>query len=84
MMLQLVPRLQNRRMHLLHRIPKLHSEPPKYVPLPRIVLCVHPRLHLLVINHTHAETPLRLGRVECRSGFLDFCKELLPVREGIA
>lgn len=84
MVLQLIPRLQNRRMHLLHRVPQLHSEPTQDIPLPRIVLCVHPRLYLLVINHAHPKRLLCLGRVECRASFLDLCKELLPVCEIFA
>ena len=49
MMLQFVPRLQNLRMHLLHRIPELLPEPIRHIPLPCIVLGVHPRLDLLVV-----------------------------------
>jgi hypothetical protein len=83
-MLQFIPRLQNRRMHLLHRIPQLHPEPTQDIPLPRIILCVHSRLHLLVINHAHPKRLLRLGCIECRAGFLDLCEELLPVCEILA
>jgi hypothetical protein len=70
MMLQLVPRLQNRRMHLLHAILQLHPKPTQNIMLPRIILGVHPRLHLLVINRT---LRTHLGRIERGAGFLDFC-----------
>ena len=71
-------------MHLLHRIPQLHPKPAQDIPLPRIVLRVHPRLHLLVVDHAHPERLLRLGRVECRARFFDLGQELLPVREVLA
>ena len=83
-MFELVPRLQDRRMHLLHRIAQLDPEPTQNVPLPRVVLGVHPRLHLLVIDDAHAETALRLRRVERRARFFDFGEELLPVCERVA
>ena len=83
-MLELIPRLQNRRMHLLHRIPQLDAKPTQYIPLPRIVLGVHPRLHLFIVHHTHPKAALRLRRVECRARFLDLGEELLPVCERVA
>ena len=83
-MLQVVPRLQYRRMHLLHRIPQLHPESTQDVPLPRIVLCIHPRLHLLVVDHAHPKRFLRVRRVERRPRLLDFRQQLLPVRERVS
>ena len=71
MVFELVPRLEDRRVHLLHRIAQLDTEPAQNVPLPRVVLGVHPRLHLLIIDHAHAETALRLRRVKRRSRLLD-------------
>ena len=71
-------------MHLLHRIPKFHPEPRQDVPLPRVVLGVHPRLHLLIIDDAHAKLLLRLRRVERRPRALDLRQELLPVCERVA
>ena len=34
MMFQIIPRLQYRRMHLLHRVPQLHSKPTEDISLP--------------------------------------------------
>jgi hypothetical protein len=39
---------------------------------PRIILGIHPRLHLLVINHTHSERLLHLGLIESGAGLLNF------------
>ena len=82
-MLELVPGLENRRMHLLHRDAQLSSEPVHDVPLPCIVLGINPRLDLLVVDNAHPETLLRLRGVERRTSFLDLCEELLPVRERV-
>lgn len=84
LMLEVVPRLENRRMHLLHRHAQLRPKPIHNVPLPRIVLGIDPRLDLLIVDDTHAEALLRLGRVERRSSFLDLSQELLPVRERVS
>jgi hypothetical protein len=83
-MLQVIARLEDRRVHLLHRIPKFHAEPREDVALPRVVLGVHARLHLLVINNADPELLLRLRRVERRARALDLRQELLPVRERVA
>ena len=71
-------------MHLLHRISELDAEATQDVPLPRVVLRVHARLHLLVVDHAHAERLLRLGRVERRTRLLDLRQQLLPVRERVS
>jgi hypothetical protein len=83
-MLELVPGLENRRMHLLHRHTQLGSEPVHNIPLPRVVLGINPRLDLLVVDDAHAEALLRLRGVERRTSFLDLCEELLPVRERVS
>jgi len=69
--------------HLLHRYAQLRAKPVHDIPLPRIVLGVNPRLHLLVVDDAHAEALLRLGGVERRMRFLDLHEELLPVRERV-
>ena len=84
MMLKLVPGLQNRRVHLLHRHAQLRSKPVHDIPLPRVVLRVHPRLDLFVIDDTYPEALLGLGSVERRPSFLDLRQELLPVRERVS
>ena len=71
-------------MHLLHRIPKLHAEPRENVSLPRVVLGVYARLHLLVIDDAHPELLLSLRRVERRARALDLRQELLPIGERVA
>jgi len=71
-------------MHLLHSVPKLDAEPRQDVALPRVVLCVHARLHLLVLDHAHAKLLPRLGRVERRARAFDLRQQLLPVRERVA
>lgn len=81
MMLELVPRLQNRRVHLLHRHTQLGPKPVHNIPLPRVILGINPRLDLFVVDDAHAEALLRLGRVERRPSLLDLSEELLPVRE---
>jgi hypothetical protein len=83
-MLELVPRLENRRMHLLHRHAQLGPKPVHNIPLPRVILRVYPRLDLLVVDDAHAEALLRLGRVERRPSLLDLGQELLPVRERVS
>jgi hypothetical protein len=83
-MLQIIPRLQNAGMHFFHRIAQFHPKPTQDLPLPCIVLRVHPRLHLLVVHHTHAtERPLRLARVEGRPRLLDLSEQLLPKGETV-
>lgn len=64
MMLQIIPGFQNRRVHLLHRVPQFDPELIKNILLPLIVLGIHPSLHLLIINHAYAKRFLRLGSVE--------------------
>lgn len=71
-------------MHLLHRVPQLHPKPAQNIPLPSIILRVHPRLHLLVIDHADAERFLRLRGIERRARLLDLGEELLPVRERVS
>lgn len=83
-MLELVARLEDRRVHLLHCVPELDPEPTQDVALPRVVLGVHARLHLLVVDDADAERLLRLGRVERRPRLLDFGEELLPIGERVA
>jgi hypothetical protein len=80
---ELVPRLEDRRVHFLHCIAKLDAKPGQNIALPRVVLCVHTRLHLLVIHDAHAEFLLRLRRVEHRTRALDLGQKLLPVRERV-
>jgi len=83
-MFELVPRLENRRVHLLHRYAQLRPKPVHDIPLPRVVLGVDPRLHLLVVDDAHAEALLRLRGVERRTRLLDLCEELLPIRERVS
>lgn len=83
-MFELVPRLQDRRMHFLHRVAQLDTKPTQNVPLPRIILGVHPRLHLFVINDADAKTALRLRRIKRRARFLNLGEELLPVRKRVS
>ena len=83
-MFKFVPRFQDRRMHLLHRIPQLDAKPTQNIPLPRVILCIDPRLHLLVIDDAHAETTLCLRGVKRRARFFDLSEELLPVGERVA
>ena len=83
-MLKLIPRFQNRSMHLLHGIPKLDAKPAQYLALPGVVLGVHARLNLLIVDDADAKAVLRPGGVERRTGLLDFREELLPVRERVA
>ena len=71
-------------MHLLHRITKLHAEPRENVALPRVVLGVYARLHLLVIDDANPKLLLRLRRVERRARALDLRQELLPIGERVA
>jgi hypothetical protein len=84
LVLELVARLEDRRVHLLHRVPELDAKAGQDVPLPRVVLCVHARLHLLVIHHAHAKLLLRLRRVERGARALDLRQQLLPERERVA
>ena len=81
---EVVPRLEDRRVHFLHRIAELDAESRQNVALPRVVLGVHARLHLLVIHDAHAKFLLRLRRVERRARTLDLGQELLPQRERVA
>lgn len=59
MVLQLVPRLHDRGMHLLHCISELHTETTENIPLPRVIFGVYSGLDLLVIHDTDTETQLR-------------------------
>jgi len=83
-MLEIVPGLQNRSMHFLHRIAQLDTKPAQNVPLPRIILGVDPRLDLLIINHAHAKRFLGVRSVECRPRLLDLRQQLLPVRQRVS
>lgn len=71
MMLEIVSGLQNRSMHLLHRIAQLDAEPAQNIPLPRIILGIDPRLDLLVIDNAHTKRLLSVRGVECRPRLLD-------------
>lgn len=82
-MLQLLPRFQNSRMHLLDRNAQLAPETTQNLLLPRVVLGVHARLHLLIVHHCRSEPLLRRGGVERRSCLLDLRQELLPVAQSI-
>ena len=82
-MLEVVARLENRRMHFLHRITKFDAEPGQYIALPRVILGIHPRLHLLIVHDAHAKFFLRLRRVERRPCPLDLRQKLLPMRERV-
>ena len=84
MMLKLIPRLQNLRMHLLHSIAQLDTKPPQNLLLPGIVLGIHPALHLLIVDHAHAKALLCLGGVKGCACLFDFGEELLPVGEVLA
>lgn len=70
-------------MHFLHRIAKLDAEPRQYIALPRVILGVHPRLHLLIVHDAHAKFLLRLCRVERRPCTLNLRQKLLPMRERV-
>ena len=83
MMFKVIPGLQYGRVHLLHRVPELDPESAEDIPLPRVVLGVHARLHLLVVDDAHAERLLRFGGVKRRARLLDLRQELLPVRERV-
>ena len=84
MMLKVIPRLEDRCVHLLHCITKLNTEPAQDIALPSIILGIHACLHLLIVNHTNTEVFLGLRSVEGRSSFLDLSKQLLPAGERIA
>lgn len=83
-MLQVVARLEDRRVHLLHRIAKLHAEPAENIALPRVVFGVHARLDLLVVDNAHAKRLLRVRCVKCRPRLFDLGQQLLPIRERVA
>lgn len=82
-MLELVTSLGDRRVHLLHGISELDTEATQDVSLPGVVLSVHPRLHLLIIDDTNSKGLLGFRGIERRTGFLNFGKELLPVSEVV-
>lgn len=84
MMLKLVPRLKNRRMHLFHRNAQLGPKPVHNISLPRIVLRVDPRLNLLVVDDAYAKALLRVRGIERRASFLNLYEELLPVCERVS
>ena len=79
-----MPRFGNRRMHLLHLVRELHPEPLQDVPLPRVVLGVHPRLNLLVVDYADAKAALRVRVVKSLPCALDLDQQLLPVCERVA
>ena len=56
-MLQHDLRLQNRRgISFILSVPQLHPKPTQNIsPSQTIILGIHPRLHLFVINHAHPE-----------------------------
>jgi hypothetical protein len=83
LVLEVVARLENRRMHFFHRIAKLDAEPGQNIALPCVVLGVHARLNLLIIHDAHAKFLLRLCRVERRSCTLDLRQKLLPKCERV-
>src|ERR1700722_556052 len=63
MMLQVIPCLQNAHVHLLYHVPKLHSKPTQYLPLPHIIFGIYPCLNLLVVNHPQSKTLPHVCRV---------------------
>ena len=83
-MLQVISRLQNRRVHLLHCVTQFHPKSTKDIPLPRVILGIDPRLHLLIVNDTYAKRLLSVGRIERRPGLLDLGQQLLPIRQRVA
>jgi hypothetical protein len=83
MVLQFVPRLEDRCMHLLHGISKLDAEPAQYIPLPRIVLGVDLRLDLFIINYADSKRALSVRVIERRSSLLDLGKQLLPIGQRV-
>lgn len=80
MLLKLVARFKDLRMHVLHSVPELHTEATENISLPSVILRIHARLYLLIVNNACTERALRLGCIECRSRLLDLRKQLLPVR----
>ena len=82
-MLEVVACLENRRVHLLHRIAELDAEPGQNIALPRVILGIHARLHLLIVHDAHAKLLLCLRRVERRPCTLDLRQKLLPMRERV-
>jgi len=71
LMLQIVSRLENRSVHLLHGISKFDTESTKDVALPCVVLRIHARLDLFVVNNADHKGLLRLGGVKGSSGLLN-------------
>lgn len=86
MVFQVIPRLHNLPIHLPHNTPQPLPKPPQHIPLPRIILRIHPTLHLLIIHHTHRPEPLLRLRIIKRPPprLLDFREKLLPGRERVA
>ena len=64
-MLEVVAGLEDRGVHLLHRVAELDAEPAQDVALPGVVLCVYTCLNLFVVDDTDAKRLLRLRGVEC-------------------
>ena len=62
--LEIIPRLENRGMHLLHGVAELDAKSSENIALPRIVLRVHSGLHLFVVNDAYSERLLRIRCVE--------------------
>lgn len=84
LVLELVPCLCDSSVHLLHGVAELNAEATEDVTLPRVVLRVHARLHLLVVDDTHAKRLLCFRRVEGGACFLDLRQQLLPVAKVVA
>ena len=71
LVLELVPRLHDLRVHLLHSIAKFDTEAAEDIALPGVILGIDTRLNLLVVDYAYAESLLRLRRIERRARFLD-------------
>ena len=71
-------------MHLLHRVAEFDTKTTENVALPSIVLGIHSRLYLLVVDDANPKRPLRLRRVERRPRLLNLRKKLLPMRKGVS
>ena len=83
-MLQLVSRLENRSVHLFHGISKLDTKSTENVALPCVVLRIHARLDLFVVDNAGYKGLLSFGRVKGRSSLLDLRQELLPAGQGVS
>lgn len=83
-MLEVVARLEDRSVRLLHPDAELAAKAAEDVALPGVVLGVDLALDLLVVYDGDAERPLRLRVVEGRASLADLEEELLPRGEGVA